>query len=77
VPVVAYASTAVPETVGDGGLCVTDKSPVSLAAAVHRVCSDASVGDALRAAGHRRVAQFDLADNRRRFADAIASVVSA
>ena len=77
VPVVAYASTAVPETVGDGGLCVTDKSPTALAAAVHRVCSDPSVRDALRVAGRRRVAQFDLGENRRRFADAIASVVSA
>lgn len=77
VPVIAYASTAVPETVGDGGLCVTDKSPAALAAAVHRVCRDAPVRDALVAAGHRRVAQFDLAENRRRFADAVASVVSA
>jgi len=77
VPVVAYASTAVPETVGDAGLCVTDKSPAALAAAVHRVRDDRSLRDALIAAGHRRVAQFDLSENRRRFADAVASVVSA
>ena len=77
VPLVAYASTAVPETVGDGGLCVTDKSPASLAAAVHRVCSDASLHAALSAAGRRRAAEFDLAENRRRFADAVAGVVSA
>jgi glycosyltransferase involved in cell wall biosynthesis len=75
VPVVAYASTAVPETVGDGGLCVPDKSPAALAAAVHRVCADRSVRDALSRAGQRRAAQFDLAENRRRFADAVASVV--
>jgi glycosyltransferase involved in cell wall biosynthesis len=77
VPVVAYGSTAVPETLGDGGLCLADKSPSALATAVHRVCRDAAVRAALVAAGHRRVAQFDLVVNRRRFADAVASVVSA
>ena len=77
VPVVAFATTAVPETVGDGGLCVADKAPLVLASAVHRVCGDASVHGALSRAGKRRASQFDLAENRRRFADAIASVVSA
>jgi L-malate glycosyltransferase len=76
IPVVAFGSTAVPETLGDGGLCLADKSPASLAAAVHRVCSDPTVRDALVAAGHRRVADFDLAANRRKFADAVASVVN-
>ncbi len=34
VPVVAYTSTAVPDTVGDGGILLTDKDPVVVASAV-------------------------------------------
>ncbi|HEX6381102.1 MAG TPA: glycosyltransferase, partial [Acidimicrobiia bacterium] len=36
-PVVAYASTAVPETLGGGGLLLGTKAPTTVAAAVHRV----------------------------------------
>ncbi len=40
VPIVAYGVTAVPETVGDAGLVLDDKSPVPFAAAVGRVLAD-------------------------------------
>ena len=48
-PVVAYGVTAVPETVGDGGLVLPDKSPVSFAAAVGRVLGDATLRQVLTA----------------------------
>jgi len=67
VPIVAYGSTAVPETVGSGGLVLPEKDPASLAAAVHVVLSDPSLRGALVAAGARRLADFDLAANRARF----------
>src|SRR5207302_1741577 len=40
VPTVAFASTAVPETVGDATLLLPDKDPLDVAVAVQRVLSD-------------------------------------
>jgi glycosyltransferase involved in cell wall biosynthesis len=75
VPVVAYGSTAVPETLGDGGLCLPGKAPLVLAAAVERVARDRALRDAMVAAGHRRVRDFDLSVTRARMADALSSVL--
>jgi glycosyltransferase involved in cell wall biosynthesis len=74
-PVIAYGSTAVPETVGSGGLVLADKEPATMAAAVHRVMSDPALRDALVAAGTRRLADFDLAANRKRFGDLVLQVL--
>ena len=63
-PIVAYASTAVPETVGDAGLLLTDKDPVTVAAAVHRVVTDGDLRHSLVAAGRRRLAELELARTR-------------
>jgi glycosyltransferase involved in cell wall biosynthesis len=60
VPVVAYASSAVPETVGDGALLLTDKDPVVVATAVARLRSDTSLRQALVDAGRKRVEQFSI-----------------
>jgi len=54
VPVIAYASSAVPDTVGDGGLLLTDKDPVVVATAVDRLRSDESLRRTLVAAGRTR-----------------------
>lgn len=74
-PIVAYASTAVPETLGAGGLCLPEKSAATVAAAVHRVLSDPSLADALADAGTARLADFDLAVTRRTWRAALESVV--
>jgi len=55
VPVVAYASSAVPETVGEGGLLLADKDPMTLATAVHEVMQDEPLRKELVAAGRERV----------------------
>lgn len=75
-PVVAYGSTAVPEVMGDGGICLPEKSPATLAAAVHRVVSDGGLRDRLVAAGHRRVAHYDIDTSRAKLRDVISSVVT-
>jgi glycosyltransferase involved in cell wall biosynthesis len=71
VPVVAYGAGAVPDTADDGALVLDDKSPMSMATAVHRVLSD----DALRArlvdAGARRAGEFSLERSRARWSAAI------
>ncbi|MCU1378912.1 MAG: hexosyltransferase [Acidimicrobiales bacterium] len=76
-PIVAYGSSAVPETLGSAGLCLRTKEPTRVAAAAHRVITDPAVRAALVAAGTARLADFDLDRNRRRMADALAGAVGA
>lgn len=74
-PVVAYGSTAVPETMGAGGVCLPTKEPATVAAAVHKVLADDAVRTAIVAAGHRRVADFDIEIAKAKLREIITSVV--
>ena len=74
-PVVAYGSTAVPEVMGDAGICLPSKEPTTVAAAVHRVLSDAPLRQALVAAGHRRVAAYALEHSRAKLRRVIEAAV--
>ncbi len=76
-PIVAYGVTAVPETVGGGGLLLDDKSPVPFAAAVARVISDQVLARHLSEAGQARAAEFDLAASRRRFVELVQGAIDA
>ena len=73
-PIVAYASCAVPETLGGAGVLLTDKSPSTVAAAVHRVVTDPELRGQLVAAGTRRLVGFDLSESRRKLVNSLASV---
>jgi L-malate glycosyltransferase len=75
-PIVAFASTAVPETLGGAGLCLDRKGPELVAAAVHRVASDQALRGGLVEAGSRRLADFDLRVTRRRMVEAIESLAA-
>ncbi len=77
VPTVAYASTAVPETVGDATLLLPEKDPLDVAVAVHRVLSDDALRKAMIEAGHRRVEHFSLPNNRRRLLEALEPRIAA
>ena len=66
VPVIAYAAAAVPETVGGGGLVLPDKAPVTVATAVHRVCTDDALRRALSAAALARATELSLEQARPR-----------
>jgi glycosyltransferase involved in cell wall biosynthesis len=57
-PVVAYAATAVPETVGDAAVLLDRKDYAAVGAAVDRVAHDEALRDALVERGHARVAAF-------------------
>jgi glycosyltransferase involved in cell wall biosynthesis len=76
VPIVAYASTAVPETLADGGLSLPGKSPSTVAAAVDRVLSDSALRATLVEAGARRLRDFDLAVTRATWRAALESVLA-
>jgi glycosyltransferase involved in cell wall biosynthesis len=71
VPVVAYASTAVPETVGDAALLLDTKDPVAVAVAARQVLGDAELRAGLVKAGHARVEELSLANTRRMMLDAL------
>jgi glycosyltransferase involved in cell wall biosynthesis len=77
VPTVAFASTAVPETVGDATLLLADKDPLAVAVAAHRVLSDDLLRKAMIEAGHRRVEHFSLENNRRRLLEALEPRIAA
>jgi glycosyltransferase involved in cell wall biosynthesis len=60
IPVVAYATSAVPETVADAGLLLDTKDPLVVAAAVDRVLHDDALRNELVDAGRRRADDFSL-----------------
>jgi glycosyltransferase involved in cell wall biosynthesis len=74
-PVVAFASSAIPETLGNAGLLLDTKDPVTVAAAVDRVVTDVPLRDAMVNAGIARLDEFDVARSRRKLLDALTPVV--
>jgi len=75
VPIVAYASTAVPETLGDAGVLLDTKEPCLVAAAAARVVEDDALRARLIARGAERVQTFDIARTGPELVRAIAEVV--
>jgi glycosyltransferase involved in cell wall biosynthesis len=60
VPVVAYAAAAVPETLGDAGVLLTDKDPAVVALEVEALLGDGERRAAAVAAGRARAGLFSL-----------------
>ena len=75
-PIVAYRAAAVPETLGPAGLVLDDKSPATVATAVHRVLSDAPLRAALVAAGTERIAHFALERTASLLADVVTELLA-
>ena len=76
VPIVAYGAAAVPETLGPAGLVLDDKSPATVAAAVHRVLADGALRASLVAAGTERIADFALERTSRQLADVVTELLA-
>ncbi len=70
-PIVAYASTAVPETVRGAGLVLPDKEPVRVAAAIDRVLADEQPAGGPGRGGRRAGGAFALSRIREGFASAL------
>ena len=73
-PIVAFASTAVPETLAGAGVLLPRKEAATVAAAVHRVLTDAPLRDELVAAGVERLGDFALSRTRTQMAEALESL---
>ena len=71
-PIVAHAAGAIPETLGDAGILLEDKSPDRVAEALERVVGDAKLRADLVARGRERLAEFSLQRVGRRLRDALA-----
>lgn len=61
VPIVAYGSTAIPETLADAGIVVGQKDPAMLAELINICISRSEIREPLVAAGHKRVLDFSSA----------------
>src|SRR5438309_3224646 len=57
-PVIAHAAGAIPETLGDAGILLENKSPEKVAAAIERAVGDSALRRELIEKGHRRVEEF-------------------
>jgi glycosyltransferase involved in cell wall biosynthesis len=75
VPIVARDAGAVGQTVGDAALLLQAEDPAYVAAAVHRVCTDAALRRTLVTNGRRRAGELQGDAVARQFVDAIAGVV--
>jgi L-malate glycosyltransferase len=60
-PIVAGASTAIPDTLGDAGVLLGEKSPDAVAAALERVVRDAALRKSLIEKGRARFGDFSEA----------------
>ena len=63
-PVVAYDAAAVAETVGNSGIVLRDKRPLTMAMALHRVLGDGQLNQCLRDRGIRSAQRFDISVTR-------------
>jgi glycosyltransferase involved in cell wall biosynthesis len=72
IPIVAYASTAIPETVGTAGLVWEERNPYLLAESVNSIIGDNSLGNGLSTLGWRRFqGLFTNEQIEHRFLDAL------
>lgn len=76
VPIVAFASSAVPGTLGDAGVLLRSKAPATVAAAVHRVLSDPVLAESFVAAGAGRLDAFSLPRSRDRWVEVLRGLAS-
>lgn len=75
VPVVAYASSAVPETLGGAGVLVTERDLPAVAELVALIVEDAELRESILEGQRRRVRAFEEEAIRRRFWLAISCVL--
>src|SRR5437867_3675256 len=71
-PIVAHAAGAIPDTLGDAGVLLNDRTPEAVAAALERVVGDRELRKGLIAKGRVRLAEFMPDRVAERLRDALA-----
>lgn len=75
VPIIAYDSTAVGETLGGSGLLLQDKSPKVVAEAIHKVMSDQQLRKTIIDNEKIRLSAFDNEKIKKRFLDILENYI--
>lgn len=76
IPIVAWAATAVPETVGDAGILLDEPSPTLAAEAVKMLLDDEGLRRSLVERGRRRARDFDPEGTGQKLLSAIREAVA-
>lgn len=71
-PIVAHAAGAIPETLGDAGILLEEKTPDAVADAIERAVGDQELRSALIERGERRLEDFSRERVRERLVQALA-----
>lgn len=58
IPIVAYACTAIPETLGEGGVLLESKDPATVARTIHELVTNAEYRDKVRQGQRERLADY-------------------
>ncbi len=74
-PVVAFAAAVLPETIGNAGILLEDKSPTNVAVALERVLTDRELRAWLVEKGRARAATFSPERNRAIMREALRAAV--
>lgn len=74
-PIVAFDATAVPETLGNGGMLLRDKSPAVVATAVEELERNSELRGFITRKGLDRLGDFDINKTRQSFLDALKKVL--
>ncbi len=75
VPVIALATAAIPDTVGDAAILLEDKDPLLVACAVDRLVSDAPLRTELIGAGRARAEYFSLPNTARQLIGHVSGLI--
>ncbi len=75
-PIVAYGTAAIPETLESAGLLLDSKEPALVAKAMDAVLRDKELGDALRERGRKRLESFSYERIRENFLGILSATVS-
>jgi len=76
-PVIAYATAAIPETVADAGIVVPPGDALQMATAMQKVTSDGRLRAALQEAGMKRASELSIVISRERFKAEVHSALAA
>ena len=74
-PVMAHLESAVPETVGDGGILIDKSNPVAVIETLHGLFNDKKLINVAKNAAIKRAAEFSWANLEQKFYSCLASVL--
>ncbi len=74
-PILAYASSAIPETVGDGGILLKDKSPVEFASAAWVMLNDSQIRENCYVGAEERLRQYSYQSAKKQNLTALANLI--